>query len=313
MTDLESRYRWLFAAYPPAHRAEREEEMITTLLDVAAPGQTRPTLREAGAIVGNGLACRARSATEWREGLRLASFAALVLATMLAVAALGVAALPPIAEPVWPMDPARVQLAVWALALAAIAAGTHRAWGRRRIILPLASATVMLGGGAATTGMPRSTYVASFLLLLTLSTSGPAFSVRARMGAVVIGATAGAALFYRFVVQYRSEEVNQWFGDGAVRAWERWAVASWLVPVRPGLWLLGVLLGFLTGTFRPRFAVATALLATPVALLTVQYSRLGDIEAIVLPVLLGVLVLLVTAAARSRSQRPEQPVDAAAN
>ena len=43
MTDLEARYRRLFAAYPPAHRAEREEEMVTTLLDVARKDPDRDT------------------------------------------------------------------------------------------------------------------------------------------------------------------------------------------------------------------------------------------------------------------------------
>ena len=98
-SDLEARYRRLFAAYPKAHRAEREEEMITTLLDVAPAGQRRPTLREASSIVLNGVACRARSATEWHLGLGLAGLAARALATALAVAALAIGLLPPVGNP----------------------------------------------------------------------------------------------------------------------------------------------------------------------------------------------------------------------
>ena len=51
MNELEARYRRLFNAYPMAHRLEREDEMVSVLLDVAQPGQIRPSFRQATASV----------------------------------------------------------------------------------------------------------------------------------------------------------------------------------------------------------------------------------------------------------------------
>jgi len=311
MTDLESRYRRLFAAYPPAHRAEREEEMVTTLLDVAAPGQRRPTLREATAIVGNGVACRARSATEWHLGLGLAGLGARALATALAVAALGIGLLPPIGnptrlrdggvtlEPTWLDVPAWTPVLVWAFALLAILAGGRSSWGGRRLVAPVVCSLVMVAAGPDLVGMRRS-YVAPFVLLLAMSTLDVAASVRKRVLASLAGLALGAWLTFLFVDRF-----GTYGGPGPRRLWmesDRWYLAARdLVPMRPGYWLVVVVLGCLAGAVRPRFAIATGLLAVPLGLLTVRFRGLGPVEQVALPMLLGALALFVTATSRSRS------------
>jgi hypothetical protein len=321
MTDLESRYRRLFAAYPPAHRAEREEEMITTLLDVAEPGQTRPTVRAAAAIVANGLACRARSATEWQLGLTITGLVARVLATALAVAALGVGTLPPIRnptrlrdrgvalEPAWLHVPPWTPVVVWAFALLAILAGGRSSWGSRRLVAPAVCAVVMVVGGADVVGMRRS-YIAPFVLLLAMSTLDVTASVRKRAIAVATGAVIGATLASQLRLPWGAYE-----GLQPKRLWmetDRWYLAARdLVPMRPEIWLAVVVLGCLAGAIRPRFAIATGLLAIPLGLLTVRGQQLGPVEQLVLPMLLGAVALFVTATSRSRSNRSGKPGDAA--
>ncbi|MEU4619541.1 hypothetical protein AB0G04_06130 [Actinoplanes sp. NPDC023801] len=56
--DLERAYQRLLRAYPRFYRRERGLEMLTTLLDAAAPGQTRPSRDEAVWILLTGLRLR---------------------------------------------------------------------------------------------------------------------------------------------------------------------------------------------------------------------------------------------------------------
>jgi hypothetical protein len=60
MADLESRNRRLVWAYPKRYRTQRGPELLTTLLDGARPGQTRPTGHEVKDLVLGGLRCRLR-------------------------------------------------------------------------------------------------------------------------------------------------------------------------------------------------------------------------------------------------------------
>jgi hypothetical protein len=91
-SPLEQRYRRLLRSYPRTYREERSEEIISTLLQLAHPGQRRPTIREAVALVLGGLRTRAgihlRSATVivWAGALNLAVLLLLAdgAATMLA-------------------------------------------------------------------------------------------------------------------------------------------------------------------------------------------------------------------------------------
>jgi hypothetical protein len=72
-------------AYPEEYRREHESEILGTLLQAAAPGQDRPSLREAVALLAGGLRTRARLAAAspgqvWADGLRLGVLLYLVLA-----------------------------------------------------------------------------------------------------------------------------------------------------------------------------------------------------------------------------------------
>jgi hypothetical protein len=75
---LESWYRRLLRAYPPAYRTAHGEEIVGTLLEVSA-GRNRPSAREAAGLVRGGLATRLRERTAhaapwWADGLALGAF-----------------------------------------------------------------------------------------------------------------------------------------------------------------------------------------------------------------------------------------------
>ncbi|GAA2435185.1 hypothetical protein GCM10010191_57260 [Actinomadura vinacea] len=73
---LERRYELLLRCYPAAYRAEHGAEIVGTLLAAAEPGRRVPPLREAAALVREGLTARARRTVEgpvpwWADGLHL--------------------------------------------------------------------------------------------------------------------------------------------------------------------------------------------------------------------------------------------------
>jgi hypothetical protein len=80
------RYQRLLFCYPRSYRQARGDELVATLLDAAPPLRTRPSLREAGNLIGHGLRCRlgrptSRSVVVWATlaaticGLFIASLA----------------------------------------------------------------------------------------------------------------------------------------------------------------------------------------------------------------------------------------------
>jgi hypothetical protein len=76
VTPLERRYRRWMIAYPDEYRREHESEILGTVLEAAAPGQDRPSVREGAALLAGGLQTRARLAGAtpgrvWADGLRL--------------------------------------------------------------------------------------------------------------------------------------------------------------------------------------------------------------------------------------------------
>ncbi len=52
---LEKGYRRLLLAYPSGYREKRADEIVGTLLDSAAPGQTRPSFADAADLITGGL------------------------------------------------------------------------------------------------------------------------------------------------------------------------------------------------------------------------------------------------------------------
>ncbi len=80
MTPLERRWRRLLLAYPPGYRAERGEEIVSTLLDEARPGQRYPTFRDAIDLLLHATRRRAGVTADFDAGLAIAAPWALAIA-----------------------------------------------------------------------------------------------------------------------------------------------------------------------------------------------------------------------------------------
>lgn len=65
MNRLEKSYRRLLRAYPVEWREERGEELLAVLLEWAPDAQTRPSVRDALNVVGNGLRARLAAVIGW--------------------------------------------------------------------------------------------------------------------------------------------------------------------------------------------------------------------------------------------------------
>lgn len=82
LSKLEQRYRLLLSAYPKAYRADREDEIIATLLDGATPGQTMPSPAAMIDLLGHAAQRRfsVLSTAEFSSAARLAAPWALAIA-----------------------------------------------------------------------------------------------------------------------------------------------------------------------------------------------------------------------------------------
>ncbi|HET9658012.1 MAG TPA: hypothetical protein VFP72_21850 [Kineosporiaceae bacterium] len=74
--SLRRRYERLLRAYPATYRARHGQELVDTLLQTSAEGQGYPSVREAVALVVEGMRLRVRQAAAapvswWRDGLQL--------------------------------------------------------------------------------------------------------------------------------------------------------------------------------------------------------------------------------------------------
>jgi hypothetical protein len=69
--ELERLYRWLLRIYPPAYRAEHEDEILATLAQASAEGRRWPEAREARALLAAGIRARALAAGGSARGLAL--------------------------------------------------------------------------------------------------------------------------------------------------------------------------------------------------------------------------------------------------
>jgi hypothetical protein len=97
-SPLERRYRRWLALYPRAFRAEREEEMISVLMQGADPDQRRPRAGEAADLARHGLRRRAgrRFPGEWERAHAKVMF------------------------------PVRIAIALWLCFISAVLVGFHR-------------------------------------------------------------------------------------------------------------------------------------------------------------------------------------------
>ncbi|WP_330276167.1 hypothetical protein OG205_11390 [Lentzea sp. NBC_00516] len=88
---LEHAYRRLLRWYPATYRAEREQEMLGTLCEMAEPGQAQPTARERASLLRGAVRAHVREAGEGLRGATAAAtvpIAALVTGYLVAVWAL---------------------------------------------------------------------------------------------------------------------------------------------------------------------------------------------------------------------------------
>lgn len=320
MNKLETRYRRLLLAYPVEHRQMREEEMVSVLLDVAHAGQRRPSLQQASAIVAAGLACRMQSATEWQAGLRIANVAALALGATMAVLAVGIALLPPVASrvesgpQVGPSSSWWVPTIAWTVALVVLAAVSWMR-GRRSVAsvsLVVTFALIFAFGGSQIAGFTRW-YTVPFACFVLLSTAAVGVSLRAHVAAIASGAGFGGLLLLRFISTYGRYHQG---GDSPVRLWEhvnRWSLSNDLVVIQPSHWLVIVVAGLILGVWRPRIAVAVGLLAVPLAILVggpnAGWSRNPRIPVVAaLPASVLLFVLAVGVGWSRRARTSESPI-----
>ncbi|SEG23936.1 hypothetical protein SAMN04489712_10436 [Thermomonospora echinospora] len=75
-SPLERRYEALLRIYPAAFRDRHGADIIGTLMETSTPGRRVPSPRETASLIREGLAARARQATEspvrwWADGLHL--------------------------------------------------------------------------------------------------------------------------------------------------------------------------------------------------------------------------------------------------
>lgn len=82
---LGRRYRRLLWAYPNWYRHERGQEMLTTLLEAARPGQRRPTISEVLDLMSRGIRCRL--GLPRGPGYRIVAFVAASFAALVGTAA----------------------------------------------------------------------------------------------------------------------------------------------------------------------------------------------------------------------------------
>jgi len=187
MNRLERTYRLLLTVYPPDYLAEREEELVGTLLTAAPASATRPPVREAASLVRSGIAERSRrfGAPVRRDGLAAASAVAIGALAASVTYHVGLQL-----SPKWTATYPALFFPCWvALALAALVG--HVAVGRvrigARVALVLVGALGMFAGPASLLAW-RSAIAATVLFGL-LATLRPVASRRWP----VVTATATAA------------------------------------------------------------------------------------------------------------------------
>ncbi len=253
MTGLELLYRLLMRAYPPHHRSRYEDEMVSTLLDVADDGRRRPRLREAAAIVAAGLGHRVQDSSELKPGLRIAGTVALAATFAVSTMAIMLAAHRP-------LEIGLVPAIAW---LAVIATTVVGSWATStfRVVPPATLTLIMMAAGSSAMGLRRSTLVPAALFLILSAFSHPmsrAVRLAAPAAGIVLGSLLGAAI---------AADVNQVF-QSSDSPWvyaAQWDIVSDLVPAnaRPlaGVCLLTAVIAILAR--RLRYAVAATLLLVP--------------------------------------------------
>jgi hypothetical protein len=247
-SSLEARYRRLLGWYPRSWRAQHEDAVVGTLLDVAeGDGRDSPTREEQTSIVGHGLETRLDRVVV--PGVRTAASAiALTAGTGVALTEFVLSSWAPWGRQFgatgwWPTrvgpfyDTGFLFAGLWIVALVAALTG-HWAIGRASLTLSIVASVVtphLVTGYSAVQSVDRTTLALLASLALLAIVGDPRESGRALP---LLGATAGWALL---------------------------AVAIYLTsPSVPGEWLPSTTLWAQVGTFW-YFAVAVIVVASGLA------------------------------------------------
>ena len=139
--ELERRYRALLRAYPGGYRQHRGEEMLTTLMETARPGQARPDRRDVAELLRGALRERLgmHGAPGLVAGVRIAGPVCLAIATAFSVA-------------IWALNPREPGFAV-AAGLWLVAALSYL-FVPRALGWSIGAAWLGTIGAAATVGLP---------------------------------------------------------------------------------------------------------------------------------------------------------------
>jgi hypothetical protein len=141
---LAHRYEMLMRAYPAAYRRQRAGEIVDTMLASADPDRSRPTLREAAAMLLGGF--RVRAGTNLRRPLPTTLRYSVTLGALLLIVWLGADSLGGAVH----VFQTRLIAEVWAVALAAAVVAVYT---RRRIIA--AAVSVLLPPTILVAHLPR--------------------------------------------------------------------------------------------------------------------------------------------------------------
>jgi hypothetical protein len=205
-TPLEIRYRRLLAAYPAAHRAAYEEEMVGVLMAGAEPDRRRPTAGETADLLWSGLVARfGRGAAElrgavWRDAAAVAALIGIVLLAAVAGRRLifGIAYLEQYDDPMrhFGVD-GGILLDVAARSVAWLAVLVAVLLAARRTAVALAVVALLVEIAAVAVWLPveefRIIRMSWVLALAALTLALLVFSRRARPATAILG-RAGSAL-----------------------------------------------------------------------------------------------------------------------
>ncbi|MDX8029907.1 hypothetical protein SK803_06765 [Lentzea sp. BCCO 10_0856] len=192
---LEHAYRRLLRWYPAAYRADREQEMLGTLCEMAQPGQIRPTARERVSLLRGAVRAHVRGAGDGIRGATAAAtipVAALITGYLLAVYALlafdgmGLTDVVHVGS-VWGHLALAVTTALWAGAVVSVLRG-HAWWARGLAAGAALAAPFMPGVDAGVGTDAHKAVVIGGLLLLLAPAAALRLDKRERLRAGLVAA-----------------------------------------------------------------------------------------------------------------------------
>jgi len=280
----------LMFTYPDQYRLEREDEIITTLLDTTDPSHMWPSARQAADLLSSGCAVRAASkgAEDRRRGRERASWIA--SSVMAAVSSL---VLTLWISGVFPSVGEAKFVGLWSpfIALAALSVWTPTKLLRRAGWISVACSTIGVIAGPEHTMAQRSLMSSLVLLGLVIATrpdhQASTRSIAPRLGAPMLGVVIGAALAIRINVKF-----DYLTGRGAVVLWEALPhLPGFAVPVV----VAASLAAFVACLLRPSWTITLGLLFVPVGTIGFMLSSNAFFFTAKAELIVGALLACMTA------------------